>query len=120
MPRRGQIFTPRTVTVIQRLADQGRAASEIAAAIGSTPASVRVRCSQLKIRLIRRGRPSRQEMKANGSGERKLIVYARQEAYAALQREAAKMHKPPTELARMLLEAIADSDLFGAVLDDRR
>jgi hypothetical protein len=117
MPRRGQVFTAKAVTVIQKLAEQGRSASEIAAAIGSTPASVRVRCSQLKIKLVRRGRPSRAE--GNGLGDRKMIVYTRQEVYAALHRKAAHMHKSPAELARMLLEAIASSDLYEAVLDDR-
>jgi hypothetical protein len=119
MPRRGQVFTAKTVAVIQKLADQGRSASEIALAIGSTPASVRVRCSQLKIKLMRRGRRSRSDLASNGAGDRKMVFYTCNEVYTALHRKAAQMHRSPSELARMLLEAIASSDLYEAVLDDR-
>ena len=55
MPRR--VFTPAVIKAIRELASQGKSASEIAAAIGSTAASVRVKCCQLKIQLSRRGRP---------------------------------------------------------------
>lgn len=115
MPRRGQVFTPRAVKIIRGLADQGKSASEIADVIGSTPASVRVRCCQLKIKLPRRGRPTRSrppEMQ-----ERKVAVYVRSDVYAALHARAAHMHKSPDELAGMLLEAIAASDIYDAVLD---
>ena len=56
MSRQPAIFTPTAVEIIRGLARQGRSAPEIADAIGSTPASVRAKCSLLKIRL-RRGRP---------------------------------------------------------------
>ena|ERR1700683_173980 len=120
MPRRGQVFTPKTVNIIRGLADQGRSASEIAAAIGSTPASVRVRCCQLKIKLVRRGRSGGQEPQQHGGQERKMVVYTRPEVYAALNRKAAHMHKSPAELAALLLEAIVSSDIYDAVLDDRQ
>ena len=119
MPRRGQIFTPKAVNIIRGLADQGMSASEIAAVIGSTPASGRVRCCQLKIKLIRRGRPPRRELKLDGGRERKMVVHTRPEVYAALYRKAAHMHKSPLELAALLLEAIVSSDIYDAVLDDR-
>ena len=47
MPRR--VFTPAVIKAIREMAGQGKSASEIAATIGSTPASVRVKCCQLKI-----------------------------------------------------------------------
>jgi hypothetical protein len=71
MPRRGQVFTPKAVKIIRGLADQGRSASEIANVIGSTPASVRVRCCQLKIKLFRRGRPSRSGSESGETRERR-------------------------------------------------
>ena len=77
MPRRGQVFTPRAVKIIRGLADQGKSASEIADVIGSTPASVRVRCCQLKIKLPRRGRPSRSGSRPRDMQERRVAVYVR-------------------------------------------
>lgn len=117
MPRRGQVFTPRAVKIIRGLADQGKSASEIAEIIGSTPASVRVRCCQLKIKLPRRGRPSRSGSRPRDMQERKVALYVRSDVYAALNAKAAHMQKSPDELAGMLLEAIAASDIYGAVLD---
>jgi hypothetical protein len=119
MPRRAHVFTPKAVNIIRRLAHQGTSASEIAQVIGSTPASVRVRCCQLKIKLVRRGRPSRKEHEPHSGRERKMVVYTRPEVYAALNRKAAHMHTSPVELAALLLEAIVSSDIYDAVLDDR-
>jgi ubiquitin len=117
MPRRGQVFTTRAVKIIRGLADQGRSASEIADVIGSTPASVRVRCCQLKIKLPRRGRASRSGSRPRDMQERKVAVYVCSDVYAALNAKAAHMQKSPDELAGMLLEAIAASDIYDAVLD---
>lgn len=49
-----RIFTPRTIVVMRDLAGEGKSAAEIAEAIGSTAASVRVKCCQHKIKLSRR------------------------------------------------------------------
>jgi hypothetical protein len=46
-----RVFTPTAIESIRELAGQGRSASEIADAIGSTAASVRVKCCQLKINI---------------------------------------------------------------------
>jgi len=113
MPRR--VFTPAVIKAIREMASQGKSASEIAATIGSTPASVRVKCCQLKIQLSRRGRPS---LVPSFPNEHKLIVYMRPDNYTALKRKAAQMNKSPVELAGMLLEAIVSADIFEAVLDD--
>jgi hypothetical protein len=59
-PRR--VFTPSAINTIRGLAGQGKSASEIAEVIGSTTASVQVKCSQLKIKLRgqgQRGAPRR-------------------------------------------------------------
>lgn len=110
MPRR--VFTPAVIKAIREMAGQGKSASEIAATIGSTPASVRVKCCQLKIQLSRRGRPSLHP------GEHKLVLYMRPEDYTALKRKAAHKRKSPAELAGTLLEMIVSADIFQAVLDD--
>jgi len=116
MPR--HVFTAAVIKTIREMAGQGKTASEIAATIGSTPASVRVRCCQLKIQLSRRGRPSLVPSFLPHTNEHKLIVYMRPDDYAALNRRAAQMHKSPVELAEKLLEAIVRANLFEAVLDD--
>ena len=52
---RPRVFTPSAINTIRGLAGQGKSASEIAEVIGSTTGSVRVKCSQLKIKLRRQG-----------------------------------------------------------------
>jgi hypothetical protein len=112
------MFTPAVIEAIREWATQGKSASEIAAAIGSTAASVRVRCSGLKIRLSRRGRPSLVPGWPQHVSEQKLVIYMRPKDYAALKRKAAHMHKSPVELAGMLLKEIVGADIFEAVLDN--
>jgi hypothetical protein len=51
---RRRVFTQTAINTIRILAARGKSAAEIAMAIGSTPASVRVKCCQLKISLRRR------------------------------------------------------------------
>jgi hypothetical protein len=119
MARTGLIFTPTAVETIRGLADQGKSAPEIASAIGSTPGSVRVKCCQLKIKLPRRGRPpillhslDRQ------NGGRKLVVHMSSSDYASLKWKAAYLKKSSDELATKLLEAIINSNIYEAVLDE--
>jgi hypothetical protein len=76
-----RVFTPVVIKAIRELASQGKSASEIAAAIGSTAASVRVKCCQLKIQLSRRGRPSLVPSWPQQPGEHKLVIYTRPEVY---------------------------------------
>jgi hypothetical protein len=117
MPRR--VFTPAAVNAVRELASQGKSAAHIAGAIGSTPASVRVKCCQLKIQLSRRGRPSLVPSFPQHTNEHKLVLYVRLDDYIALKRKAAQMNKSPVELAGMLLQAIVSANIFEAVLDDR-
>lgn len=113
-----RIFTPGAVEIIRELAGQGKSASEIADKIGSTAASVRVKCCQLKIQLAR-GRRSLPRGRPRQFAEQNLVVCMRPAAYAAFKRKAAHMQKSADELARMLLEAIVSSNIYEAVLDDR-
>jgi len=112
------VFTPVVIKAIRELATQGKPASKIAAAIGSTAASVRVKCCQLKIQLSRRGRPSLVPSWPQHPGEHKIVLYMRAEDYAAVKRKATHMRKSPAELAGMLLAEIINADIFEAVLGD--
>jgi hypothetical protein len=110
---RRRVFTPSAINTIRRLVGQGKSASEIAGVIGSTAGSVRVRCSQLKIKLGRRGRPGR---KGQIAGQ--IVICLSDADYAALKRKAAEMQKSAIKLSGELLEAIISSNIYEAVLDD--
>src|SRR5271169_4002084 len=85
MPRQGQVFTPTAIEVIRRLAMQGKNAAEIAGVIGSTPASVRVKCCHLKIKLSRRGRPALPRTEPRQIPEYTLLVVSiRSTVYGSL------------------------------------
>lgn len=117
MTNYGRVFTPATVALIRKLAGQGKSASEIADAIGSTAASVRVKCCHFKIKL-KRGRPALLRTPQPTHRDQKLVVRMSPIYYAALKQKAAGMQKSPSELAEMLLEAIIRGDIYEAVLDD--
>jgi hypothetical protein len=117
MSRPGTVFTPTAVEIIRELAGQGKSAMEIANVIGSTPGSVRVRCSQLKIRLLRPQARLRQSQPLPVP-KHSLVVYLTPTVYAALKRKAQNMQKPTVELAASLLAAIVRSNIYEAVLDE--
>ena len=106
-----RVFTPSAINTLRGLVGQGKSASEIAGVIGSTAGSVRVKCSQLKIKLGRRGRPGRI------AGQR-LVICLSDADYAALKRKATDMQKSAMKLSCELLEAIISSEIYEAVLDD--
>ena len=116
--RRSHIFTPTAIQLVRRLADHGKTASEIADAIGSTAASVRARCCQLKIKLPRETHARISVTEQGRTQEQKLIVHMQPKIYAALEGKAVYMQKSADELAGMLLEAIVSSEIYEAVLDD--
>jgi hypothetical protein len=109
---RRRVFTPTAISAIRVLAAQGKSAAEIATAIGSTPASVRVKCCQLKIPLRRRWD---QALRIEGH---RLIIYLQDADYAALRRKAADMRKSAVELSSELLRAVIRGNIYEAVLDD--
>jgi hypothetical protein len=108
--QRRRIFTPSAINAIRRLAAQGKSASEMAEVIGSTSASVRVKCCQLKIKLRRR-----HPQQISGQS---VMVYLHASDYAALKRKAEDIEKSANELSGELLKAIIRSDIYEAVLDD--
>jgi hypothetical protein len=113
MPRR--TFTAAAIRIIRNLASEGKSAAEIAHAIGSTPGSVRVICSQFKIRLPRR-RPY--PSLAPSLGERRLVIFMSPDDYARLERQAKRSQKPIAKYAGMLLQAIIIANIYDAVLDE--
>jgi hypothetical protein len=117
MSRNRRVFTPIALETIRGLAHEGKSASEIASAIGSTPGSVRVKCCELKIKL-QSSRAGLMETQHYPDAKRALFVRMRPDVYAALQRKANEMDKSAGEFAGMLLEAIVVSDIYGAVLDE--
>ncbi len=116
--RRGRVFTPHVISAIRRMAEQGQSASEIAKVIGSTPASVRVRCSLQKIKLRRGRRPAAHNSTARGYIEHTVIAHMPAPLYAEFHRKAEHMQKSVTALASSLLVAIATSNIYEAVLDE--
>jgi len=122
MSRRSRVFTSQKLALMQQLASQGSSAPDIAKAIGSTPASVRVMLSRHKIRL-KRGRrlaSGRVELveRAGRVPEHMVVAYMPAPLYTEFNRKAADLDKPVSILASMLLNAIATSDIYKAVLDD--
>jgi hypothetical protein len=123
MDRHRRVFTSQRLDLMRQMASQGCSAPEIAKAIGSTPASVRVVCSRYKIRL-KRGRgqvvghieqiPERISL----APEHMVVAYMPAPLYFEFNRKAAHLDKPVSILASMLLNAIATSDIYKAVLDD--
>jgi DNA-binding CsgD family transcriptional regulator len=113
---RCRVFTPSAINIIRELAGQGKSASEIAEVIGSTTGSVRVKCSQLKIKIKLR-RQGQQGHIRQIAGQR-LVICLSDAIYAALKRKAADMQKSAVELSGELLDAIISSDIYEAVLDD--
>ena len=105
-----RIFTPSAINTIRKLAAQGESASQIAEVIGSTSASVRVKCCQLRIKLRRR--------RKRQIGAHSVVIYLQAADYGALRRKAAEMQTSVDELSGDLLKAIIRSDIYEAVLDD--
>src|SRR5205823_1356556 len=121
MARNGRIFTSENLALVRQMAARGNSALEIAGAIGSTPSSVRVKCSHQKIRLRRGGRrqpggPMRQA--PEHAPEHLVVAYMPAPLYAEFHRKALHLHRPVSILASMLLNAIATSNIYEAVLDD--
>jgi hypothetical protein len=118
-----RVFTPQNLAIVRRMAEQGCSAPEIAKALGSTPSSVRVTCSRQQIRL-RRGRGDaarpplvQRPVDYEGRGV-PVVAYLAEPLYAEFRRQANDLQKPASDFASMLLSAIAESDLYKAVLDE--
>ena len=117
--RRSHKFTPAAIEIVRRLAAEGKSAADIADVIGSTAASVRVRCCQLRVRLAGGACTDTQDTPQRPFQKKNLTIGLREEVYAELEQAAARMQKSTVELARALLEAIVSDGIYAAVLDER-
>jgi hypothetical protein len=104
MPR--TVFTPQGIETMRKMAENGDPARDIALAIGSTPASVRVKCCQLKIKLSRVRRPSDLMFTIPPEEFHKLVVAA--ERYGCT----------PTILTRKIVTLVLRDNLVDGVLDE--
>jgi hypothetical protein len=105
------------------MAARGCSAPEIAKAIGSTPASVRVKCSQQKIRLKRGRGPARSIKRRFGRPAESIrrvpiVAYLPEPIYALLVQRATELRKPPSMLVSVLLSTIASNGLYKEVIDE--
>src|SRR5215471_16458995 len=108
MDRHGRVFTSEILTLMREMAARGCSAPEIAEAIGSTPSSVRVKCSQQKIRLKRGRGPGRSPKGRFGRPEPSphrmpIVAYLPEAIYALLVQRADELQKPLSMVASMLL-----------------
>jgi hypothetical protein len=124
MRRTCRIFTPENLCLVRLMAEQGSSALEIAKALGSTAGSVRVICCYHKIKL-KRGRRAVQHATENSVGQmqpapRRMVRAVMPEPiFVGFNRKAQDLRLSPSSLASNLLLAIAMSDIYEAVLDDR-
>jgi hypothetical protein len=106
------------------MAEQGLSAFEIANTIGSTPGSVRVVCSHHKIRLKRGRRSVDQTLQDSahqvGRGpDHTIMAYIPAPLFVEFYRKAENLQMSASGLASNLLAAIATSNIYEAVLDDK-
>ena len=124
----GRIFTPHNLAVMRHMAERGSSSEEIARAIGSTAASVRVVCSHHKIKLRRGGRRHSGSVNdrarhgrtepARTMAEHTIVAHMPAPLYIEFYRKAEHLRVPVSVLASNLLSAIATSNIYEAVLDD--
>lgn len=125
-------FTPTTIIQIQRWLGEGLSADGIAERIGCTVGTLRVRCSQLGISLrcrkqscdpakndangTRRVRPSTKHVRSYPRAQ--LILSVSRGTLDQLRTYASSKGVSGSRVAALLLEKIAEDDLYEAVLDD--
>jgi len=127
--RRVSILTKEVMAGIPELVHQGLNAEAIAERLGCSVGTLRVRCSQAQISLrvpknikvvplVPSSKPPKQK-RSDSSSSFALPTTLRlsQVALLRLRRHAEAMGVNEAQLARDLLEAIAQDDLYDAVLD---
>ncbi len=107
-----KIFTPEVFDQIAKLAAQGFSAAEIAAKVGCTLNSLRVKCSHHGICLRRRSKSC-----PEGRSPGRLTIKLSGDTATLLQQEADKQGVSSTKFAASLLEAIVRDKLYEAVID---
>ena len=108
-------FTPSVVSQIGGWVQQGLSAAEIAGKIGCTLGTLRVPCSQFGISLRK---PSHgQHCQSDKLTERLMLLVPRL-SLEHVRRQASSRKLSERAFIAMLLEKIAEDDLYKAVLDD--
>jgi hypothetical protein len=110
--RRSKTFTPAGISLINRLREEGRSPAEIAEALGCALGTLRVRCSQLGISL-RQG----QERRGLKTTDNALTVTLSSQTIDELRRRAVLVGLTESQLASKLLVAIAQDNLYDAILE---
>jgi hypothetical protein len=124
-----KIFTPEVLASIPQMVADGLRAEQIAALIGTTPTSLKVRCSQHKISLGKRGGPKGprgpyglrdKTLKAFATRlaniQLKIKVDAKTLSLIAMRAE--KKGTTVDAVASRVLEIVARDNLYDAVIDD--
>ena len=109
--RRRPILTKNLMAGIPALVQQGLSAEAIAARLGCTVGTLKVRCSQAQISLRRPGTP-----RGRGRG-RFIAMRLSSTALDRFRKHAAATGISEIKLATDLLEMIAQDNLYDAVLD---
>jgi hypothetical protein len=117
MPKK---ITARVLKIIPTLIERGMSPAEIAARVGCTSGTLRVACSKAKISL--RKRESDQARPSYGTLQQRthhwLLLKLPEMAGGKLRQEAGKRGLAVGTFASMLLEVIAQDNLYEAVLDE--
>ena len=124
--RRGSILTEDVMAGIPVLVQQGLKAEVIAARLGCTVGTLRVRCSQAKIslRVLKEVKvvplvpaPKPPKQKRSDAFALPTTLQLSRVAMSRLRQHAEAIGVNEAQLASDLLEVIARDDLYGAVLD---
>jgi hypothetical protein len=94
------------------MAAEGNSSIEIAKFMGSTSASVKNVCSRHQIKIPRKRRSVENALST-------LVAHLPAPLSTEFHRKATKLQISASVLASRLLEAIAVSDIYDAVLDDK-
>jgi hypothetical protein len=114
MSRKRSVFSVETFSLIKNLVAQGLPANEIAERVGCKLGTLRVKCSQHRISLRRSPSPA---AALKRSGAARLVIPLAEDVSLDLQRHAEKRGLSKASLAAALLEAIANDNLYNAVID---
>jgi hypothetical protein len=112
-------FTPSVASQIGGWVQQGLSAAEIAGKIGCTLGTLRVRCSQFGISLRKpsNGQLCQSDRLKTNLNERLMLLVPRL-TLEHVRRRARSRQLSESAFIAMLLEKIAEDDLYTAVLDD--
>lgn len=116
MGRTLTIYTPEVIRSIPIWIEQGLSPEDIAERIGTTVGSLKTSCSRHRIAL----RSKQRKVDAIFSGKAELVFRfpISRRALQTLRHQAARRGLAADALAGILIETIANDDLYAAVLDD--